>query len=271
MRTAMSGTLRKPWIGLMWRLVRGGALAGAALCLMAGAGREELRLATTLSSDQLVHNFNTVVFYNEFNKNRDSRLRKWVKPLRIYVDIRAGDPSIILDTVGAHIAHLAEITGHDIALTGNRAEANTTVVFERDGLLDSVKIDYFAPDFDIRTVMQTNLCIGQYRSNDKFEITDAVVVIPIDRVMSRGRLKACIIEELTQVLGLPNDSDTVFPSVFNDHSPDVDLSAQDVLLLKLLYDPRLTVGMPRQNVLAEARAILADWGIEKLTIGAAAH
>lgn len=267
----MSGNQGGSRPGLWGRLAQGAALAAAALCLMAGAGQEELRLATTLSSDQIIRNFDTIVFHNEFDDNEDSRLRKWSDPVRIYLDIRAGDPAVILETVGAHVAHLAEITGHDIALTENLAEANTTVVFERDSLLEAVKTDYFAPEFDIHTVMQTNLCIGQYRSNNRFEINTAVVVIPIDRVMSRGRLKACIIEELTQVLGLPNDSDTVFPSVFNDHSSDIDLSAQDVLLIKLLYDPRLTLGMPRQEALAEARAILADWGIKELTIGAADH
>lgn len=264
----MNGTLGRSSTGLLRRLAHGAGLAVAGLCLIGGAAGEELKLVTTLSRDQLVRNFDTIVFHNEFDRNEDSRLRKWADPLRIYLDVRAGDPGVILDTVSAHIAHLAEITGHDIALTEDVTQANTTVVFERDGLLDAVKSDYFAPDFDIRTVMQTNLCIGQYRSNSSYEINKAVVVIPIDRVMSRGRLRACVIEELTQVLGLPNDSDTVFPSVFNDHSPDVDLSPQDVLLIKLLYDARLTVGMPRAAAVAEVREILADWGIKELRIGA---
>jgi hypothetical protein len=29
-------------------------------------------------------------------------------------------------------------------------------------------------------------------------------------------MRACVVEELTRVLGLPNDSDAVKPSIFND-------------------------------------------------------
>lgn len=264
----MTGMLQESTTGFVSRFARVTALAATALCLMAGAAPERLQLVTTLSRDQLVRNFDTIVFHNEFDGNEDSRLRKWTDPLRIYLDVRAGDPALLGNTVEAHIAHLAQITGHDIALTGNIDEANISVVFERNSLLDAVKSDYFAPDFDIRTVMQTNLCIGQYRSNSDYEINKAVVVIPIDRVMSRGRLKACVIEELTQVLGLPNDSDSVYPSVFNDHTPDIDLTAQDILLLKLLYDPKLAAGMPRNKAVAQARALLEAWGIDELRIGA---
>jgi len=255
-------------IGPLLRLWRLAALGLGALCLTAAGGAETPRLVTTLTSDQLVRNFDTIVFHNEFDRSEDTRLRKWVAPVRIYVDVRAGDPALIADTVRSHIEHLAGISGHDIALTDDPAAANTTVVFERESLLDMVKSDYFEPDFDIRTVMQTNLCIGQYRSNSDYEITTAVVVIPIDRVMSRGRLKACVIEELTQVLGLPNDSDDVFPSVFNDRSRDVELTAQDILFVKLLYDPRLTAGMARDKVLDEVRTILREQGIKELRFGA---
>jgi hypothetical protein len=87
-----------------------------------------------------------------------------------------------------------------------------------------------------------------------------VVVIPIDRVMARGRLEACVVEEITQILGLPNDSDDVVPSVFNDHSPDIELSWQDILLVKLLFDPRLRPGMPRADALANVRMILGEMG-----------
>ena len=255
-------------IGPFWEHWRGAVLAAGALCLIAAGGAVTPRLVTTISRDQLVRNFDIIVFHNEFDKNEDTRLRKWVAPVRVYIDVRAGDPVLITDTVRDHIAHLAAISGHDIAVTDDPGAANTTVVFERESHLDMVKSDYFEPDFDIRTVMQTNLCIGQYRSNSDYEITSAVVVIPIDRVMSRGRLKACVIEELTQVLGLPNDSDDVYPSIFNDRSLDIELTAQDILLVKLLYDPRLSAGMARDKVLDEVRTILREQGIKELRFGA---
>ena len=70
-------------------------------------------------------------------------------------------------------------------------------------------------------------------------------------------------EEITQILGLPNDSDEVYPSVFNDHSIDIELSAQDILLVKLLFDPRLRPGMPRADALANVRMILGEMGYSR--------
>jgi len=266
--------MHRPWSGL--RRVSGrkaacfrrsaAALRGAAATLAAmwllgvGGASPPPGPSPDLSREQLVRNFDTVVFHNEFDPQTDNRLRKWVDPIRLFLDIRTGDRKLIEFAVDQHASRLAAITGYDIAVTGERAAANVIVAFDRDSALGQVGRDYFPPNFDIKRMMQTNLCIGQYRSNDRYEIVRGVVVIPIDRVMSRGRLEACVVEEITQILGLPNDSDEVFPSIFNDRSIDVELSAQDVLLVKLLFDPRLRPGMPRADALANVRAILGEMG-----------
>lgn len=65
----------------------------------------------------------------------------------------------------------------------------------------------------------------------------------MNHARARGKLVACVVEELTQLLGLPNDSELVFPSIFNDRSTDEFLSPLDVMLLRMLYDPRLKAGM----------------------------
>jgi len=49
-------------------------------------------------------------------------------------------------------------------------------------------------------------------------------------------------------MGLPNDSDKVFPSIFNDKSHDDYLSGLDLLLLKLLYRPEMKAGMNIKQV-----------------------
>ena len=85
-----------------------------------------------------------------------------------------------------------------------------------------------------------------------------VVIIPVDRARARGKLPACVVEELTQVLGLPNDSEKVFPSVFNDRSIDDFLTGLDVLLLKMLYDPRIKPGMDETTVRPLLREISAE-------------
>jgi len=63
---------------------------------------------------------------------------------------------------------------------------------------------------------------------------------------------SCIHEELTQGLGLPNDSPRARPSIFNDDEEFALLTDQDELLLRILYNPALRPGMTA----AEARPIV---------------
>jgi hypothetical protein len=245
------------------------AIALAAALPMMGGGvfaRYDGASESRLTPDQLLRNFELIVFHNEFDERVDTRLRKWTAPVKIYLDIRAGDRSTILNVMERHVHHLAQITGHDIHLVSDRNAANVAVVLERASQLAQVEHDYFKDGLDIRQVMQTNLCIGRYQSNSRFEIYRATVVIPVDRVVAQHRLTACLIEETTQILGLPNDSDSVVPSIFNDRSADIELTDQDILLVKLLYDRRLHAGEPRSDVLREVRDILLEVAPEGLIV-----
>jgi hypothetical protein len=65
------------------------------------------------------------------------------------------------------------------------------------------------------------------------------------------------VEELTQVLGLVNDSAKVFPSIFNDRSFNDFLSGLDYVLLKLLYEPEIEAGMRRTELEQQLKLILS--------------
>lgn len=52
------------------------------------------------------------------------------------------------------------------------------------------------------------------------------------------------------MMGLPNDSDKVFPSIFNDNSIDSFLTGLDYVLLKMAYHPALKAGMSSDEVRA---------------------
>ena len=246
----------------LFPFLRAFTVACAAFCLLGDGGSSASLpyLNVPLSRDQLIRNFDVIVFHNEFDGQTDRRLRKWVVPVRLYLDIHSGDRKLIEFAVEQHVEHLVGITQYYIAIAADPAQANVIVVFDNESALDQIRRDYFPPKFDIKQVMQTNLCIGQYQSNESYEIVHAVVVIPVDRVMAAGRLEACVVEEITQILGLPNDSDDVNPSVFNDDSAEIELTNHDILLVKLLFDPRLRAGMPRAEALANVREILEEMG-----------
>ena len=64
---------------------------------------------------------------------------------------------------------------------------------------------------------------------------------------------SCLHEEIAQGLGLANDSPRARPSIFNDNEEFALLTPQDELMLRMLYDPRLTPGMTE----GQARPIAA--------------
>jgi len=70
---------------------------------------------------------------------------------------------------------------------------------------------------------------------------------------------ACVVEEITQVLGLPNDSEKVFPSIFNDKTPQDLLTGLDYILLKLLYSTEIKAGMTTTEVQPIIQKQLIQW------------
>lgn len=72
-------------------------------------------------------------------------------------------------------------------------------------------------------------------------------------------MDACPMEELTQTLGLPNESDLVKPSMFNNRAQPTEMNRTDLILIRTLYDPRLTPGKPRAEAMALAAQIVAAW------------
>jgi hypothetical protein len=70
--------------------------------------------------------------------------------------------------------------------------------------------------------------------------------------------QSCIHEEMTQGLGLIKDSPTARPSIFNDDEEFAFLTTHDEMLLKMLYDPRLSPGMSFDQARPIAAQIAAE-------------
>ena len=68
----------------------------------------------------------------------------------------------------------------------------------------------------------------------------------------------CFLEELTQSLGLPNDSIKMRPSIFSDKDRLFEYSPVDKALIRVLYDKRMKMGVSRQARLKMAEQIFTD-------------
>jgi len=211
-----------------------------------------------LTAEYVLHSFELIALRNEYSPSRHFPLRKWNKPVRIFMDSRAGDSKIQSMLLEENIKLLSEITQLDIKTINAKKKANVFVVFELDRRMKKVVGEYVNRPEKLYSILEEGVCTAHFQVNRRSQIIRAVIFIPPDKARRFAKLPACVLEELTQILGLPNDSDEVFPSIFNDSSIDDELSTLDVVLLKILYDKRLTAGLLRDKVIPIASRIFQE-------------
>ncbi|MEH0689563.1 DUF2927 domain-containing protein [Vibrio cholerae] len=197
--------------------------------------------------------FLDVALKNEYRPG-DKPLTKWQAPIRIWVDHRVADHVLHDELTNAHLSDLSAMTGHDIRRVSRREDANVVWIFTRQSQWQdeiAEEIGLFALEH-----IKGAICKASFSYTSSSVIDKGVVIIPVDQARSHGKLLACIVEEITQVLGLPNDAESAYPSIFNDETPEDLLSPLDVILLKLLYEPELRPGMSREQAAPVVRKLL---------------
>lgn len=190
--------------------------------------------------------FSEIALKNEYRQT-DGRVIKWQQPIYYqyqYYFLPKND--LVTRLTDAHLAQLKNITKHPIQNSNTVHPANFKIIFTKDRYYQ-MAIDTFAPS-DVKNLSRESHCMGTYHLNKQHEIVHAAIIIPVDHAMSRGLLPACIVEEITQVMGLPNDSDWVNPSIANDKSRIDLLTGLDYIMLKLLYSPDLKAGMNQNDI-----------------------
>ncbi|MFV0410478.1 MAG: DUF2927 domain-containing protein [Paracoccus sp. (in: a-proteobacteria)] len=216
--------------------------------------------AIPISADRLTEDFVQIALFDEYTRDgadlvantRPSHLRRWNKPVRVAVEFGASVPPATRTRDRAEVQSFSErlrqLTGHDIAATPGKG--NFTVMFlseeERQKIGPRLsKIISGIPANDIEAIQSLppqNYCtVFAYSSTDSPVYSDAVAVI---RAELPPRLRSsCIHEEMSQGLGLANDSPDARPSIFNDDEEFALLTHHDAMLLQMLYDNRMQPGM----------------------------
>ncbi|MFB9885230.1 DUF2927 domain-containing protein [Balneatrix alpica] len=190
--------------------------------------------------------FIEIALGREHEQSSAGILLRWHTPIRYRLHSEGFTPtSQLQQLVDVHMQQLASITQHPMQAVEHHANLDIFIVPSQHQHRWLTKILQRSP-FSAE-LLNNNLCLGQFKAKQQ-GIYAGIVLIPLDRVMAKGRLADCIIEELTQVMGLPNDSNRVFPSIFNDNSIDRYLTGLDWTLLKMLYHPQLRAGMTTEQV-----------------------
>lgn len=201
--------------------------------------------------------FIEIALKDEYKKT-DLRIRKWLAPIKYRVNFIHLKPYAPVEhMIQAHMQQLKHITRHPIQEASNSQQANLNVYITKDRYYKDVIQKYTGSK--LKNISVESNCMGTFKQNGRHEIIGATVVIPIDNTMSQGLLPACVVEELTQVMGLPNDSDWVYPSVANDVSKIELLSGLDYIFLKLLYSKEIKAGMTLQDTRKTIRHLIKNY------------
>jgi hypothetical protein len=210
------------------------------------------------------NSFVTIALGREHGR-ASGRLSKWASAIRFTITDYTADKVLHQQMTRQHLSHLASITGLDIKQAQSHNKSNLSIIFASENELDErMQHDFGIHSEALRLRLSRGAVCFAWLPSTAEAISHARVIIPVDRARAHGKLMACVVEELTQVLGLANDSDAVFPSVFNDHSHNDFLTGLDFVLLKLMYHPDLRSGMTEQQVRQTVQQILSESEFQQL-------
>jgi len=214
----------------------------------------------SFSNADLLRAFDIVAFGGEYSGKRYDVVRKWAGPVRI--GIQGKDHPAYLETFIEDVAQdLTKTTGHPVELYYSFGKqkaiqlpadfdpkrVNVFVLYADDkGVRDAVYQYFGGSKIEKEAVLAEATCLANYKTR-KNEIVWALIIFPSRHPESYHR--ACAVEEITQIMGLPNDSDTIPQSIFNDTSKHFELTEFDRWLLKALYQPAIKPNMPRNEAL----------------------
>ncbi|MBF0195535.1 MAG: DUF2927 domain-containing protein [Magnetococcales bacterium] len=221
-----------------------------------------------LKPKEIIRNFEIIAFGSEYQNKTWKGLRKWKDPVRI--GLQGKYPRYLEDEIKQFTADLTSITSHPISLyyshgmkknrklpkNFNKKKVNVIVFYEPLHNIKKKLGKYFKDrPHELDILLNEATCFAKLFTR-RLEIRAAIVVIP-DHISHRYA-RACVVEEIAQILGLPNDSNLVGDSIFKDRGKFNELTKQDRLLLKILYDQRLTFGMSRQETLLQVERFLPE-------------
>lgn len=239
------------------------------LLLSQGMLRTDGGEGIAISTRALTENFMRIALFDEYRRSSggfvreetESRLRRWEGPVR--VGVRFG-PSVAPDRqatdrarIASFVARLAQITGHPMAVDDRNPNFFVYVVSEDEREALGPVINATLPGLSsadvsgITAMPRSTYClVYAMAEGNSGAYTRAFAVI---RAEHPDLLRlSCLHEEMTQGLGLPNDSPRARPSIFNDDEEFALLTDQDEMLLRILYSPELRPGMSA----AEARPVV---------------
>jgi len=218
---------------------------------------------------KLIEYFKEIALNTEYNDN-PQRVIKWRDPmfLFVYKEKEHDRQMAIIDKTIENINDLAS-DGFKIEITNDISKSNAFLY-----LCEKSRVQELAPKF--YDLLNDETITYEYTgmSYVEFEWSNFVIdkaLIFIDANASIGEQGSAIVEELTQSIGLLNDSEKYPNSIFYEKEDSIEnkeYSLMDINLIRFLYDDKMKPGFGDRTVEVVIKKILQE---EKTTLPARAN
>lgn len=190
--------------------------------------------------DQLTWEYyKAVSLTSEFGSDDTTGLvKKWTQEIRVFVGEYATNEDWVI--IRQHIEALNEIPGiPEIIFTENRLYANLQIFFVTQEEMNRITEGHNETALGYTTIWW----------DASANITQASIYIVYD-LQTQAERQHTLLEEITQSLGIMNDSDLYADSIFYIHyAPDIlALSPMDWTVLRIHYCDEIQAGMTGQEV-----------------------
>ena len=238
--------------GLMIRLLVGSTIIAVSLCACISIDVQNSSTSTsntspitvsnisTWKSNDIVEYFNELVFGSEFGAS-NKRCKKWVKNIKIFV---AGKYPTYLDAeLNKIIKEINNLTGVvKLLRVTSKQDANYVIYF------GSGK-DYSKIEPNARPYVKDNYGLFWVYWNSNNEIYKGSMYVALMGARDENTQKHLLREELTQSLGIMNDSDKYSKSIFyQGWTHTTEYLEIDKHIIKLLYNQALEANMTKQEI-----------------------
>ena len=229
-----------------------------------------------ITAHMLAENFERIALYDEYvlsmgrfvRRETPSRLRRWEQPVLIQShfgrsvspDKQAADQAVLT----THAARLSRASGHPVITVPEGGNFHVLYLDRDEQRAAGDLVRTLVPGIGaetitaIETMPRATFCavfaFSESRGRSVYISAVAIIRAEHPRLLRRS----CVHEEVAQGLGLPNDSLSARPSIFNDDEEFALLTPHDELLLRILYDPRLSPGMTPDQARPIVRVIAEE-------------
>ncbi len=206
------------------------------------------------ASEKRLTMFSQIVFAPDYDSRRTDYLAKWTGPLRIAL---LGDEAEDQRTpVQSQAKSLAKLTGLDITLASESKPANVTIYFTTAEKMDALAGAAINSRSALKSALLSKGCASYFDKDAGNRITSARVFVHTGEKVTT--VSSCISRQMTHILGMPNTSDLIQPSIFNAGVQLLQMTTLDLKFVRALYTPALLPGMARRDALLIADELLQN-------------